>query len=48
MTQVILILLFMFGGALSSQPQTKTPSRAMAVTMTTTRILADAKFRCRI
>jgi peptidoglycan/xylan/chitin deacetylase (PgdA/CDA1 family) len=33
MTQVILILLFIFGGALSSQPQTKTPSRAMAVTI---------------
>jgi hypothetical protein len=33
MTQVILILLLMFGGAFSSQPQTKTPSRAMAVTI---------------
>jgi peptidoglycan/xylan/chitin deacetylase (PgdA/CDA1 family) len=33
MTQVILILLLMLAGAFSSQPQTKTPRRAMAVTI---------------
>lgn len=33
MAQVILILLLAFGGARSSQPQTKTPRRAMAVTI---------------
>lgn len=33
MAQVVLILLLMFGGAFSSQPQTKTPRRAMAVTI---------------
>ena len=33
MTQVILILLLVFGGALSSQPQTKTPRRAMVITI---------------
>jgi peptidoglycan/xylan/chitin deacetylase (PgdA/CDA1 family) len=31
--QVVLILLLAFGAAFSSQPQTKTPSRAMAVTI---------------
>jgi len=33
MTQVILILLLVFCGARSSQPQTKTPRRAMAITI---------------
>jgi peptidoglycan/xylan/chitin deacetylase (PgdA/CDA1 family) len=33
MIRVFLILLLAFGGAYSSQPQTKTPSRAMAVTI---------------
>lgn len=33
MAQVVLILLLVFGGAFSSQPQTKTPRRAMAVTI---------------
>src|SRR5215831_10859545 len=33
MTQVVLVLLLVFGGAFSSQPQTKTPQRAMAITI---------------
>ncbi|MGH9753859.1 MAG: polysaccharide deacetylase family protein [Blastocatellia bacterium] len=33
MAQVVLILLLVFGGAFSSQPQTKTPRREMAVTI---------------
>ncbi len=31
MTQAILVLPLVFGGALSSQPQTTSPNRAMAV-----------------
>ncbi|HEV2664852.1 MAG TPA: polysaccharide deacetylase family protein, partial [Blastocatellia bacterium] len=33
MTQVVLILLLVFGGALSSRPLTNTPRRVMAVTI---------------